>query len=142
MSLTKFIDNLKKFDLEKELLRVVKDNERVIIDLNTEDQLFQKGIDSKGNVLPGPYAPFTIEIKRAKGQPTDRITLKDEGDFHGSFFVDAGSFPIRIDASDSKRNKLVAEWGEDIFGLTPESMTELRKDVLPDLQIIQRAKLL
>jgi len=141
MSLQKFISNLKSYDVEKELLNVVQNNEDVIRDLNTEDQLFQKGIDSKGNKLPTPYAPFTIAIKQQKGQPTDRITLRDEGDFHNSFFVNADKFPIRIDATDEKRDKLVREWGEDIFGLTEQSLFETRKDILPDLQDVQKAKL-
>jgi hypothetical protein len=141
MSLQKFISALKSFDVENELLKVVRNNEDVILDLTREDQLFQKGIDSLGNKLPTPYAPFTIEIKQAKGQPTDRITLRDEGDFHNAFFLRANNFPIVIDSSDSKRNELAIEWGEDIFGLTEDSLFETRKDVLPDFQKVQRKKL-
>lgn len=120
--------------MEKALLKVVKDNQEIALDLNTDSQLFDKGIDANGNLLPGPYAPFTIDIKGLKGQPTDRITLKDSGDFHESFFMSATKFPIVIDATDSKRNELVGEWGEDIFGLTDESQSSLNEDILPDLQ--------
>ena len=141
MNLQKFITNLKRFDTEKELLTVVRNNENVLTDLNTEDQLFQKGIDSKGNILPMPYAPFTIEIKQQKNQPTNRITLRDEGDFHAGFFLRASKFPIEIDSSDSKRNELVKEWGKDIFGLTKDSLHETRKDILPDFRELQRRKL-
>jgi hypothetical protein len=125
---------LSKFDFEKELLRIVQENDNVAIDLNTDSQLFDKGIDSRGNLLPGPYAPFTIDIKGLKGQPTDRITLRDTGDFHDSFFMDAGSFPIKIDASDSKTSELKSDWGEDIFGLTDESLEEFRKHILPEIR--------
>jgi hypothetical protein len=112
----------------------VQENDNVAIDLNTDSQLFDKGIDSRGNLLPGPYAPFTIDIKGLKGQPTDRITLRDTGDFHDSFFMDAGSFPIKIDASDSKTSELKSDWGEDIFGLTDESLEEFRKHILPEIR--------
>jgi hypothetical protein len=134
MSLRSLINRLKKFDTEKELLSVVKQNELVLTDLNTQDQLFQKGINSKGTSLPGPYAPFTIEYKRFRGQPTDRITLRDSGDFYEGFFVNATKFPIEIDSRDSKRNDLVQEWGVDIFGLTDSSQSEFNKHILPDVQ--------
>ena len=38
-----------------------------------QDQLFTTGEDGDGVSL-GDYSPVTIKIKRAKGQPTDRIT--------------------------------------------------------------------
>ncbi len=133
-TLTQSIKNLKSFDFEKAILKVVKDNDNVALDLNTESQLFGKGIDSKGNLLPGPYAPFTIEIKNLKGQPTNRITLRDTGEFHEGFFMKATSFPVEIDSSDSKTSELKSQWGEDIFGLTDESQSEFNEQILDDIQ--------
>jgi len=141
MSLQRLISRLRAFDVEKELLDAVKQNEDIIRDLNTEDQLFSKGIDSRGNQLPLPYAPMTIAIKQQKGQPTNRITLRDEGDFHKGFFVRADKFPIEIDSTDGKRSKLVAEWGEDIFGLTESNLFEAGKTIKSDFQDLQRKAL-
>ena len=134
MEIEALAKRLKSFNLEKAILQVVKDNANVAIDLNTDSQLFDKGIDSKGNLLPGPYAPFTIDIKGLKGQPTDRITLRDTRDFHDSFFIKANKFPVEIDATDSKTSELKSEWGDDIFGLTSDSLLELKSQILPDLQ--------
>ena len=44
----------------------------LVVKLNTEKQLFDKGINSEGvrlDVIGGPYAPFTVERKKELGQP-------------------------------------------------------------------------
>ena len=83
------ISRLKSFEDEiiKVIEEVVRENDNIILDMNAEDQLFQKGITRKGVEIASfaPYAPLTIEIKKLKGQPTSRVTLRDEGDFHRSF---------------------------------------------------------
>ena len=135
-TLAKQLKSLKNFDLERAMLQVVKDNDNIVLDLNTDSQLGEKGIDSKGNLLPGPYAPFTIDSKRGLSGfagVTDHVTLFQEGDFHDGFFIHATSFPIEIDSSDSKTGQLKSEWG-DIFGLTDESQSELNAHILPDVQ--------
>lgn len=101
---------------------------RLIIELNTNEQLF-KGIDSTGRTLEsigGGYAPLTIEIKKSKGQPYDRVTLKDTGEFYESFDVRPFKGGFRIEADAIKEDDdLTMEWGEDIIGLTEESKERL-----------------
>jgi len=74
-----------------------------------------------------------VSLKRIKGQPTDRITLRDTRDFHNSFFMKTDKFPLNIDATDRKRDKLVSEWGP-ILGLTKENTNEWILDVKPEVQ--------
>jgi hypothetical protein len=104
-----------------------------IIQLNTQDQLYQQGIDSKGKKLRSGsisaiinnevYALMTIAIKEAKGQPTDRVTLKDEGDFYRSWSVEATDDEFIISAKTLKEDgDLIDDWGEDIIGLTDENL--------------------
>jgi hypothetical protein len=98
-----------------------------IIRLNTEEQLFRRGIDSEGKSL-GTYSPFTVEIKKKKGQPTNRITLKDTGEFYDSFRVTANRVSITIDADPIKDdNNLFDDFGEEILGLTDESREKLKE---------------
>lgn len=98
-----------------------------IIRLNTREQLFQKGIYSDGNSL-GEYSPFTVEVKKKKGQRHDHITLEDTGDFYGSFKVSADRISITIDANPIKDdNNLFDDFGEDILGLTDESRKKLKE---------------
>lgn len=103
-----------------------------IIRLNTESQLYDEGIDSKGFVLdnsynpftsPGQYSPFTIEVKRTRsgmGGRYDHITLYGLGNFYRSFYVefDDDFFYIRANGDKGKDN-LFDMFGEDILGLTP-----------------------
>lgn len=123
---------------------VLKENEDVILDLNTEDQLFEKGITADGQKIADkdPYTPFTVRIKRQKGQPTERVTLRDSGDFHGSFrATKSGSDRVIIDATDPKTADLVERYGEEIFGLSPENMGEMSENYIkPEVtQLIEKA---
>ena len=107
----------------------------IALDIITDDQLFKEGIDGDGNKLPLPYAPFTIDIKKLLGQPTDRITLKDTGSFHDGFFGNISGDNIITGSSDSKSSQLHNDWGKSISSMTKENAARYaRGDVLPVLQ--------
>jgi hypothetical protein len=116
------------------LFRVIFSRDQIkeeIIYLNTQEQLFNKGIDSEGVRLDAArgfgYANVTKQIKARKGQPTDRITLKDTGEFYQSFKVDVREGVITINADAQKDDtNLFDEWGVDILGLTEESIKRLK----------------
>ena len=111
-----------------------KTNE-VALDIITDDQLFDKGIDGDGNKLPLPYAPFTIDVKKATGLPTNRITLFQEGNFHDGFFGNIIGDDIITESSDSKSSDLHKDWGKSISSMTKENAAKYaREDVLPVLQ--------
>lgn len=115
---------------------IVADTESVIIDMNAESQLFEEGVTSKGVKISdyAPYAQLTIEIKRTKGQPVDRVTLRDEGDFHKSFYLDFNNEQFEIKASNWKTEELIRQYGREILGLTDENIASLIWDYLyPDL---------
>jgi hypothetical protein len=110
--------------------------DQYIIRLNTEgeptSQLFEDGIDSQGRRLEDVrgsfYANFTIQEKIAKGQPTDRITLKDSGQFYKSFRINIdnnGDIDILANPFRGDTN-LQSEWGNEIIGLTEENLELLR----------------
>ena len=69
-----------------------------IIDANAEEQLFEQGINRLGVDIMDyrPYTPLTIAIKEEKGQPTNRVTLRDEGDFESSFYIISKKFEFSI----------------------------------------------
>lgn len=112
------------------------DAEAFILDSNTNDQLYNEGITREGVKIESfePYTPFTISVKRGIGQPYDRVTLKDEGDFHQSFYLEREQDGVKIWAKDGKTRKLIAKYGEEIFGLTDNNIIELAYEyVLPFL---------
>ena len=105
----------------------VRENEAVAIDMNAEEQLFEKGENRLGVKISDyrPYSPVTVEYKRLKGQPYDRVTLRDEGDFESSFHVRVEADSVQIAASDPKTGALIRKYGPEILGLNAENLQEL-----------------
>jgi hypothetical protein len=138
MSLSDLIKGLKEFErnLDSYIVEVLHKNDSIIVEMNSEEQLFEKGITREGTSIDSyaPYSPITIEIKKDKGQPTNRVTLRDEGDFEDSFFVDIKEHSFEIKASDWKSGNLQAYYGDEILGLTDENLIDLARNyVLPYL---------
>jgi hypothetical protein len=116
--------------------KIIWDNEAYIIDMNAEEQLFEQGVNRLGVSIMdyAPYSPVTIAIKEAKGQPTNRVTLRDEGDFESSFYLEVGDKQFEIKASDFKTEDLIKKYGRQILGLTDENISILIwKYIFPDL---------
>lgn len=111
--------------------------QQYIILQNTRGQLFE-GIDAEGTLLEsigGDYTAYTIEIKDRKNQPSDRVTLKDTGEFYKSFSVDVGDDEFTINANYMKGGEdLRNRWGVALAGLTDESKTMLAKYILPEVR--------
>ena len=115
-----------------------------IIYLNTIDQLFERGEDSLGRKLEdvgGSYSPYTIMKKLEKGQPFDRVTLKDTGEYYDSYRIVApsGADYIMIITNPIKEGKNIEqEWGGYIVGLNDENkqwlIDEVRQRIIPKLK--------
>lgn len=118
-------------NIEEIAVQTTRQFEAEILDMNTENQLM-KGVDADGDSL-GKYAPLTISIKQAKGQPTDRVTLKDTGDFHQSFFARFNGKFITIGATDEKAQKLEDGYGKAIYGLSDKNVQELIDLLRPEM---------
>lgn len=92
-----------------------------IVELN-QDQLWA-GRRADGEMLPD-YADGSGPIK-----------LFDTGRFYDGFFVERkGSFPITI-SSDNKVEMLTKRYGDEIFGLTRESIKELAENVIQPILV-------
>jgi hypothetical protein len=96
---------------------------KLIIDLNTIDQLYNQGVDSRGVSL-GDYTAYTKSLKQQKGERYDHITLKDTGEFYKSFRIIFTGDALQIIANPIKDDtNLFKEFGIDIVGLTEDSMS-------------------
>ncbi len=125
--LRRLIKNLDRFIGESALK-----NSNIIEDAITEDQLFEKGIDGLGNRL-FPYSPVTVGIKRLKGQPSDRTTLRDTGAFHKSIKVKLQRDGLLIDSDPIKeKTDLLEVYGEGILFLTEENFNDFKNNYLRD----------
>lgn len=125
--------------------KVIEDNDAEICDMNAQEQLYEQGINRLGVDISdyAPYSPITIEIKKSKGQPTNRVTLRDEGDFHSSFYVVATDTSFEVKAKDAKAEHLLSKYGSQILGLTRENlMTLVHEYIYPNLLRDARTMLL
>lgn len=129
MDVLEAADRLSKVNVTSVLVKILKQakTKKYITYLNTKVQLFDYGEDARGVQLAavgGGYAPSTIRIKSRKGQPTNRVTLKDTGDFYKSFDVQVKPNADFSITSDSIKNgvDLHKRWGENIEGLQPENV--------------------
>ncbi len=133
------IEALRKFqsNIFRYIRTIVEMYDYVLIDMNIQDQLYEQGIYRTGTEIAAeePYKPRTVKFKLMKRQPADRVTLRDEGDFHKSFTIEAGSHSFKIFATDIKTEMLTAKYGEEIFGLTDENLNEFIKEyIYPELK--------
>jgi hypothetical protein len=125
---------LAKVNVTAVLVKILKKpkTQKFITDLNTKVQLFDYGEDSRGIRLDvvsdiGGYAPSTIKIKARKGQPTNRVTLKDTGDFYKTFDVQVkANADFSITANTMKGGQDLQErWGDNILGLQDENVIKV-----------------
>jgi hypothetical protein len=134
-AIEKLIGRVEKFkaSIPFTINKVVKENEAIIIDLIVEDQLFERGVDADNRSLGG-YSPITIQIKQQKGQPTNRITLRDTEAYHKSYGVKTlseGGFEVTV--SDVKYGEIIQRFPKT-DALTDENLQDiLRNYILPEL---------
>jgi hypothetical protein len=137
--LKEVLNNVIELDVNNIMFMYFHGNEGVkdeVIRLNTDEQLFNKGIDSVGRELEsigGSYSDVTILFKRSDGLPFDRVTLFSTGEFYESFIVKAQKDGILIEANTFKDGQdLQNRWGDNIIGLTESSLYELVEYILDD----------
>lgn len=125
------INKVKKFNEDlvngKYIATVCMNNEEYIVKMNADEQLFEQGKNALGVDISSymPYTQVTIAIKHEKGQPVNRVTLRDTGAFEKSFFLHCDNKQIIIFARDKKTQKLSKKYGPEIFGLTSENKNKL-----------------
>lgn len=128
-----FLEQIER-DAYTELKKSIESNGIVIKNYVTEKQLFQKGVDGKGKRLKG-YTRTTIRYKISKGQPADRTTTRDEGDFHASVQIDAFNDRFEVTSNVTHAKYLIKRYGQDILRPSFENMEEFfRTYFVPNLK--------
>lgn len=120
------IDNLQDFldNINTYLEAATIEAEDTITDMNIS-QLYDSGENRDGEKITPKYAPITVEIKREKGQPTNRVTLRDTFEWQASFYVQLYPDGFEIMASDWKTGQLKEKYGDEILGLQDVMVTYL-----------------
>jgi hypothetical protein len=91
------------------------------------------------------YSPFTIQLKKQEGQPTDRVTLKNEGELYESFNVKTESSGFAVEFEDDKEDGKVSDNIPDMdraIELGGDGLKDLQSLIIKDLQddFIKEAK--
>lgn len=131
-------------EIEKNVFQILQSTigqfDYVLKDFITNKQLFRQGIDGEGKKLPG-YARTTIRIKLSKGQPVDRTTTVDEGDFHASIEIKEFTDRFEVSSNVSYDKFIIKRYGQDILKITNENFTEfLIVYFLPNLRTFAKNK--
>jgi len=146
-SIRNLVYRLRKFKdiLSDELKDEIMKHEDVIVQMVARDQLYEQGIEGKGISIMSyqPYAIRTIKYKQRKGQPYDRVTLKDTGEFYNSLHVEFDNEGFYVTSTDDKAKYLLERYGRTIFRLTNENFSELLANYIkPSLKEKLKEKLL
>lgn len=146
-SIRNLVYRLRKFKdiLNDELKNEIMKHEDVIIQMVVRDQLYDQGIEGCGISIMSyqPYTARTMQIKQRKGQPYDRVTLRDTGEFYSSLHVEFDDDGFYVTSTDDKAKYLLARYGKTIFRLTNQNFTELlRNYIRPELQQKLKEKIL
>lgn len=150
--LSKLYQALKSFDNIETASAVISENagiRRRIITLNQE-QLYVYGVNRDGEQLqtyrannPDVYAARTINIKREKRQPYDRVTLNDTGEFYRSMTITVEEDELVFYGNTKKANGDISDNLDirGIFGLTKLSKTKLRKNLHATMILYYKSKI-
>lgn len=136
-----------KDELPRLLEQAIYEKEQEIVNAVANDQLYRRGITGRGVKIMDyePYSPVTVKIKKKKGQPTTRVTLRDTGSFHNEMYVVADENGFYVTSLDGKTEALKARYGDDIFRLTNQNLTRivrvhLKKAIVKQLKQELRAR--
>ena len=126
-------------DLKDNVNKIVQETfeeyKTLIIDYNADEQMYKLGQDSKGSIIRPSYSPITISIKKKKGQPTDRVTLRDSGKFHKTLIVTPKENYVEISSDLEYAKYLFKRYGDDVLGIQEEILKEfVTRYVVPKIQ--------
>jgi hypothetical protein len=119
------------------------DKQQLVITLNQRSQLFEQGVNSLGRII-GTYSPATESISRGRKRAGQPYTLLDTGEFYDSFEivnVQPNYFTIWADGNKEDEN-LFEKYGNEILGLTEQSIERLTQMILPEIIFLTKKQIL
>lgn len=129
-----FANNLRKLSKDKATKEVIssKEIQMEAIHLNKDIQLFEKGVDVFGNGMRSRrarpsevYTDFTIAMKKEKGQPYDRVTMRDTGLLYSTFKTKIVALELMLSANTIKEGKDLQKAFGQFVGLDEYSIEKL-----------------
>lgn len=107
----------------------------VIVDIITNKQWFRKGQKSDGKIIKPAYKRLTIKIKQKKGDPYDRVTLRDTGKLYRSIELIIGERAVIAKIGVDYYAKLEKKYGSKIMGVQDNFLEEFCENyILPQIK--------
>jgi len=141
MDIKTLSNKIKKLNINAILKKVFQNSDiKAFIIEKNQEQLYNYGQDAKGKELKTyaalggrVYGNYTIQQKQLKGQPTDRVTLKDTGKFYNTFKVGVQSEYAEIKANFKVHGEDISENVEtdNVLGIQKENMPLLIQKIKP-----------
>ena len=139
--LADIIGNVKGLDVNQALaFSISKPNiQFFILELNRRRQLFFQGINAEGKLLSsigGNYTLFTLQQKQGTRpvNAANLINLFDTGSFYDTFRITLQEDGFLIEANTIKEGTdLQDRWGDELLGLTDDSIEVLIEKIQPDI---------
>lgn len=97
------------------------------------EQLYQ-GLRSDEEPIVPPYSPTTIARKKKKSQPSNRVTLKDTGDFYKGILLDVRQDVFVLESADRKSGDLQKRYSKKILGLGSAAKAKWQKKLEPEFK--------
>lgn len=119
--------------------RAADRQEDLMVELNLKQ--LDEGIRADGQRIEPEYAAYTVSRKKKVGQPTDRVTLKDSGDFYNAERVKRYPGKYELVNYDPKSESLQTRYGYQILGLTTGNLVIVKKAMVP-LMIVDTKRVL
>ena len=131
LSLDKLIKRLETFqaNIPEHVMDIVKENQNDIVKYVTDIQHYMEGIrGSDGAVMMSymPYAESTIKRKISKGQPTDRVTLRDTERLHDETEIIFGADEFEITSPVEYLIWVLRRYGEGVMALSDEHVESIK----------------
>ena len=129
MAFETLITKLKNIDIHDEFQYFFELSEIESLVKDMQQQQLNEGKRGDNSDITPEYTPYTKMLKRAKGQPTDRVTLKDRGNFWNSIKTSPTNEFVEIYATDKKTPALLEKYNDEdkeVLGLNSDNIDILR----------------
>lgn len=124
------VSNFEQYQ-EKIMVDCINETSELILDANRDQMML--GLDKERSEILPEYTTMTVSIKKEKGQPYDRVTLKDTGEFHRQMFMKIEGNSIFIDSKDEKTDELLEKYDrgkETIFGIPQQKKQDINQSIM------------
>lgn len=138
--------------IEKLLTRLATDKIEQFVGKAAEGQLdlmadlnraqLMEGVNNEDQIITPAYKPSTIKAKKKRGQPYNKVTLFWDGNFHRALKARRKGGTFELFDTDKKDADLREKYGDEIEGLTPESMQKVSQAMAPSILEQSRSYLL